>query len=331
MNPLKSYVSSMAKEKCINKGSVIVLLVSWLFFPGLLWTQKIIFTLHFQKKSYSFTTEEAEASPLNFIRKHLREEEKAPWTLKAIRALKDPIFIKDLATILKVASKRAIPLHIHLEKESKIWPYSAERKVVASEWGLTQSCRCIDDIKAMLLHEAAHYVCPSSGLDYYPDLRHSLRSVLSPALAFHEGWANYWTTRYSKKLQSARRTAFTSLYLVKGKGMRRKICGTELKVHHYLCNSVTVSNLIWDLTCLEPGYEGMEEALKTAWQHKAPTVVDLLAEYVTLFPSERLTVTEFLENRTRRSAQEEEYERILNGTFFSFRERNRLPTVERQK
>lgn len=303
---------------------LILILVILLCLPKHSLAQRVRLTLHILGKSSTFTAEEV-TEAIHFLRRNLGSSTNETWSFKTIKILRDSTLLDNIRRVLAVGNKKVLPIHLHLNDEAQIWPYCTAKKVVISEWGLTQSCRNKEDVKAMLIHETAHFVCPSVGLDYYPGVRHSLGSLLSPALSLHEGWANYWTALYSKKLQMGRRSAFTSLYKLRSNGKREKLSGSRLKLRHYLCNSVTVGNLIWDLTCLPNGYKGMEKALKLAWQQKAPTAVDLLAEYVYLYPKEQRTVRELLRNRTRNCGSQEQYDKVLSGTFFLFGERNKLP------
>ena len=286
--------------------------------------QRVSLTLHYFQKRTTFTEKEVSQAQL-FLEKNLGTRANETWSFKTIKALRDGSLIDNIHRVLAVGGKKELPIHIHFDDKEKIWPCSEENRVIMSEWGLAQSCRNKEEIKAMLIHEAAHITCPSIGLVYYPKLRHTSTSLLTPALSFHEGWANYWTALYSKKMLVWRNAAFTSFHKLHSNGKREKISGSRLKLRHYLCNSVTVGNLLWDLACLPKGYEGMIKALRLAWKQKAPTVVDLLSEYVYLYPEERSTVLELLRNRTRNCGSKEQYANVLNGTLFLFCERNKLP------
>ena len=255
-----------------------------------------------------------------------------------------------LAEVAKKCGVTAKELRDENFERYRVWPYASELRIVAGEWGLRKSCRSLGDVQSMVLHETAHFVDGSKGILYFPGMRHTLRSLLTPALSLHEGWASYWTAIYSKKMALARRRAFSKLYIfpprgkaqiVEGKtqrsecktqrsecktqrseGKTKRLEGKDLKLAHYLCNSVTVANLLWDLSRLPAGEEGMIEALKKAWEQKAPTIGQVLAQYLEKHPSQRSVVIELLQNRSRNCGSKAEYEKVVAGKFFPLSRRN---------
>lgn len=120
--------------------------------------------------------------------------------------------------------------------------------------------------REMILHEIAHIADTSEYDAHNAGREHGAWTVLPPARALAEGWAEYWGAQAPGSIaRLAREQPPRAL----------QDAGAEV----LLRTTPVISAILADLARLPPGRDALHAAVRAAWTRKNPTLADVLGQY----------------------------------------------------
>lgn len=124
----------------------------------------------------------------------------------------------------------------------------------------------VETAREMILHEIAHIADTSEHDAANAGREHGSWSVLPPARALAEGWADYWGAQMPGPIAKlAQETPPAQLREV----------GAEVMLR----TTPVISGVLLDIARLPPGRDALHAAVRRAWTRKNPTLLDVLGAY----------------------------------------------------
>jgi hypothetical protein len=194
--------------------------------------------------------------------------------------------------------------------------------LVAAEGYLNRTSRV--ELAQTLLHEAGHMgdasSCGEQDEKYGPDASHYYNEILTPALAFKEGWGNYQEFQAkAKELPRFTVYLFEPIYI---EGVleafrdqdgvhEQRILPEDLFFNDLLSNEAWVAFLLDVLSDLSPGRKGVEAAFLDTQGISCRNFQDLFQAYLKRFPKQEKQARGALENVLLTRLKGTETEKLL--------------------
>ena len=194
----------------------------------------------------------------------------------ALRARFGAVADRDLAALARRLGARVSDVAAGDPERFAVFPHTLRHdgprgtSVYCGESGIGAACAGeVATAREMLVHEIAHV---ADTADHPADRATALRehepyTLLPPAIALAEGWADYWAMQLPGPMQQYLRDLPPRNLLALGPGVTLR------------CSPV-VGAVLTDLAALPPGPPALYAAMRAAWARPSPTLADVLAAYV---------------------------------------------------
>lgn len=231
----------------------------------------------------------------------------ATWSILDALA-NDPVVRAEITHAAALAAPRAILVELH--PRGDVDPFEEKADDDSSVIRMGETAMLEEDRTTRLatfVHEVGHASDPDlceGGYAEGPDEQHYSAEVVSPAMAFQEGFANYLGAHVPGS-ELAREAAAPPAQLVvelPKKGRRPAwvkevdddghgvIPEAALAARHFLANETWVAALLTRLEALPPGRDGVDRAYLATTQVPCRHLGTMLAAYVVAFPDHRSAV-----------------------------------------